>query len=107
MAIETRERPTTSPGVKPKPVEISQQAPAQPANREPQLNVPANTRAVRSAGAGKTRKGGLIRGWARALSDVSFQLGLGGPARLWYRDSQRLSAKEKAELDIRLRGIFH
>ena len=104
MATATLERTTTN--TQPKPVEISQEAQAQPATREPRLIAPAYTRAMKSDSVGRTRKRGLIRGWARALSDVSFQLGISFPGRLWYRDSRQLSAKEKAELDIRMHGIF-
>ena len=104
MATATLERTTTI--TQPKPVEITQPAPAQPAKRVPRPVDPSNNRAIKSAVVGRTRKRGLIRGWARALSDVSFQLGISFPGRLWYRDSRQLSAKEKAELDIRMHGIF-
>ena len=105
MATATLERTTTN--TQPKPVEISQQAPAQPANREPRLIAPANIRALKSDIVGKTRKESLIRGWARALGDVSFQLGIFSPGRRWDRDSRQLSAKEKAGVDIRMHGFFY
>ena len=105
MATATLERTTTN--TQPKPAEISQPAPAQPVDRERRLIAPANIRALKKDGVGRTRKGGLIRGWARALGDVSFQLGISSPGRRWYRQSLRLSAKEKAELDIRMHGIFY
>ena len=106
MAIATRERTTTNPGVKPELVEIPQEAQAQPGPREPRPNVPATTRAVMIADVGSTRKGGLIRRSARALGEVSFQLGISYPGRLWYRESRQLSAKEKSESDARMMGFF-
>ena len=44
--------------------------------------------------------------WAYGLGDVFFQLGISGPGRLWYKDSERLSAKDKSLLDEELLGTF-
>ena len=40
------------------------------------------------------------------LKDVSFQLGLSGPGKLWYKESQVLNAKDKAVLNQQLHGYL-
>ena len=40
------------------------------------------------------------------LKDDSFQLGLSGPGKLWYKESQVLNAKDKAVLNQALHGYL-
>ena len=40
------------------------------------------------------------------LKDASFQLGLSGPGKLWYKESQVLNAKDKAVLNQALHGFL-
>ena len=40
------------------------------------------------------------------LKDASFQLGLSGPGKLWYKESQVLNAKDKAVLNQALHGYL-
>ena len=42
---------------------------------------------------------------AHALRDLLFQLGLGGPSRLWYTSSEAISLREKTDLDAQIQGI--
>ena len=49
---------------------------------------------------------GLLTRTVRLLKPGAFRLGLSGPGRLWYRDSTRLNAKERAVLDAQLQGIW-
>ncbi len=48
----------------------------------------------------------LLSRSVRALKDGAFQLGFSAPGKLWYRDSTRLNAKEKALFDAQLQGIW-
>ena len=51
-------------------------------------------------------KRGLLNRQFHVLRDTSFQLGLSLPGKLWYRESQNLSAKDKAVLDAAMHGFL-
>ena len=48
---------------------------------------------------------GLFRRSAHALRGMLFELGLGGPSRLWYPSAEAISSREKLDLDLQLKGI--
>ena len=51
-------------------------------------------------------KRGLLSRPFYLLKDASFQLGLSGPGKLWYKESQVLNAKDKAVLNQALHGFL-
>ena len=51
-----------------------------------------------------SRKGFVSRS-AHAIRERLFELGLGGPSRLWYPSSDAISSREKLDLDLQIKGI--
>jgi len=69
------------------------------------LDVRAQRRITQSTPIQGKKRGPLSRPFY-LLRDASFQLGLSGPGKLWYKESQDLNAKDKAVLDIALHGFL-
>ncbi len=99
MPVSTIERPNEALATNPK----------ERRNDQKKLTTTAATAVrVQPAQVVQETRAGFFSRADRALHDAAFQLGLTGPARLyWYRDSHQLSAKEKTELDARMMGFFH
>ncbi len=52
------------------------------------------------------RRPGLLDRSFHMLRDVSFQVGLSQPGKLWYKESKDLNAKQKAVMDAAMQGFL-
>ena len=105
--LEPTTLPSSAPTEAPTKVADIAPRPAAPDTGTGSINLAGRTqRVITQLTSIQGENRGLLSRPFYLLKDASFQLGLSGPGKLWYKESQVLNAKDKAVLNQALHGFL-